>query len=180
MISRGDIYWWNCPVHNRPHLLNKTRPVLVVSNNACNLSSGVITVAPLTTSAKKAYPTQVPVVINGRVSIILLDKVTSIPVEELGGKMAYLKDWQMEQVDRALRVQLGLDEHNKEQNEEQNEEHSERPFAQRVNNRWNESSMKNLCNIFESEGPNMAALKFGLTESTARAYYAKFKKKLRG
>ena len=176
MISRGDIYWWNCPVHNRPHLLNKTRPVLVVSNDACNLSSGVITVAPLTTSAKKAYPTQVPVVINGGVSIILLDKVTSIPVEELGGKITHLKDWQMEQADRALRVQLGLEE----RNEERNEEHSERPFPQRVNNRWSESSMKNLCSIFESEGPNMAALKFGLTEPTARTYYAKFKKKLRG
>ena len=176
MISRGDIYWWNCPVHNRPHLLNKTRPVLVVSNNACNLSSGVITVAPLTTSAKKAYPTQVPVVINGGVSIILLDKVTSIPVEELGGKITHLKDWQMEQADRALRVQLGLEE----RNEERNEERSERPFPQRVNNRWSESSMKNLCSIFESEGPNMAALKFGLTEPTARRYYAKFKKKLRG
>lgn len=176
MISRGDIYWWNCPVHNRPHLLNKTRPVLVVSNNACNLSSGVITVAPLTTSAKKAYPTQVPVVINGGVSIILLDKVTSIPVEELGSKITYLKDWQMEQADRALRVQLGLEE----RNEERNEEHSERPFAQRVNNRWSESSMKSLCSIFESEGPNIAALKFGLTEPTARTYYAKFKKKLRG
>ena len=172
MISRGDIYWWNCPVHNRPHLLNKTRPVLVVSNNACNLNSSVITVAPLTTSAKKAYPTQVPVVINGGVSIILLDKVTSIPVEELVGKMTYLKDWQMEQVDKALRVQLGLEEHN--------EEHSERPFPQRVNNRWNESSMKRLCSIFESEGPNTAALKFGLAEPTARNYYAKFKKKLRG
>lgn len=176
MISRGDIYWWNCPVHNRPHLLNKTRPVLVVSNNTCNLNSGVITVAPLTTSVKKAYPTQVPVVINGGVSIILLDKVTSIPVEELGIKITHLKDWQMEQADRALRVQLGLEEHN----EEHNEEHSERPFAQRLNNRWSESSMKNLCSIFESEGPNMAALKFGLTEPAARTYYAKFKKKLRG
>lgn len=176
MISRGDIYWWDCPVHNRPHLLNKTRPVLVVSNNTCNLNSGVITVAPLTTSVKKAYPTQVPVVMNGGVSVILLDKVTSIPVEELGSKITSLKYWQMEQADRALRVQLGLEEHN----EEHNEEHSERPFAQRVNNRWSESSMKNLCSIFESEGPNMAALKFGLTEPTARTYYAKFKKKLRG
>ena len=176
MISRGDVYWWNCPVHNRPHLLNKTRPVLVVSNNTCNLNSGVITVAPLTTSAKKAYPTQVPVVMNGGVSVILLDKVTSIPVEELGSKITSLKDWQMEQADRALRVQLGLEE----RNEERNEERSERPFPQRVNNRWSESSMKNLCSIFESEGPNMAALKFGLTEPTARTYYAKFNKKLRG
>ena len=114
--------------------------------------------------------------INGGVSIILLDKVTSIPVEELGSKITYLKDWQMEQADKALRVQLGLEEHN----EEHNEEHGERPFPQRANNRWSESSMKNLCSIFESEGPNMAALKFGLTEPTARTYYARFKKKLRG
>lgn len=172
MISRGDIYWWNCPVHNRPHLLNKTRPVLVVSNNTCNLNSGVITVAPLTTSAKKAYPTQVPVVINGGVSIILLDKVTSIPVEELGSKITYLKDWQMEQADKALRVQLGLEGHDA--------EYDECPFPERVNNRWSVSSMQDLCSIFESEGSKMAAARFGLTEPTARTYYAKFKKKLRG
>lgn len=172
MISRGDVYWWNCPVHNRPHLLNKTRPVLVVSNNTCNLNSGVITVAPLTTSAKKAYPTQVPVVINGGVSIILLDKVTSIPVEELGSKITYLKDWQMEQADRALRVQLGL--------EEGDTEYNECPFPERVNNRWSVSSMQDLCSIFELEGPKRAAAKFGLTEPTAKTYYAKFKKKLRG
>lgn len=172
MISRGDIYWWNCPVHNRPHLLNKTRPVLVVSNNTCNLNSGVITVAPLTTSVKKAYPTQVPVVINGGVSIILLDKVTSIPVEELGSKITYLKDWQMEQADKALRVQLGLEWHDA--------EYDECPFPERVNNTWSVSSMQDLCSIFESEGSKMAAARFGLTESTARTYYAKFKKKLRG
>ena len=172
MISRGDIYWWNCPVHNRPHLLNKTRPVLVVSNNTCNLNSGVITVAPLTTSAKKAYPTQVPVVVNGGVSVILLDKVTSIPVEELGKKITHLKDWQMEQADRALIVQLGLDGHDA--------EYDECHFPERVKNRWSVSSMQDLCSIFESEGPNIAALKFGLTEPTVRTYYAKFKKKLRG
>ena len=172
MISRGDVYWWNCPVHNRPHLLNKTRPVLVVSNNTCNLNSGVITVAPLTTSAKKAYPTQVLVVINGGVSIILLDKVTSIPVEELGDKMTRLKDWQMEQVDRALTVQLGLDGGDT--------EYTERTLPERANNRWSVSSMQDLCSIFELQGPKSAAVKFGLTESTARTYYAKFKKKLKG
>ena len=172
MISRGDIYWWNCPVHNRPHLLNKTRPVLVVSNNTCNLNSGVITVAPLTTSAKKAYPTQVLVVINGGVSIILLDKVTSIPVEELGSKMTHLKDWQMEQVDKALRVQLCL--------EEGGAEYTEGVLPERANNRWSVSSMQDLCSIFEVEGVKSVAAKFRLTESTARTYYARFKKKLRG
>lgn len=40
--------------------------------------------------------------------------------------------------------------------------------------------MQDLCSIFESEGSKMAAAKFGLTEPTARTYYAKFKKKLRG
>ena len=172
MISRGDIYWWNCPFHNRPHLLNKTRPVLVVSNNTCNLNSGVITVAPLTTSAKKAYPTQVPVVTNGGVSIILLDKVTSIPVEELGSKITHLKNWQMEQADKALRVQLGL--------EEGDAEYNDHTFPERVNNRWSASSMQDLCSTFELEGSKRAAEKFGLTELTARTYYAKFRKKLRG
>lgn len=110
-IYRGDVFWWNCPEHDRPHLLNKVRPVVVLSNDICNMNSAVITVAPLTSKVRKPYPTQVPVVLNDGVSIVLVDKVTAIPVEELGDKMCHLKQWQMAQIDQALRIQFALDEH---------------------------------------------------------------------
>lgn len=173
-VKRGEVFWWNCPDHNRPHLLKKTRPVLVVSNNTCNLNSAVITVAPLTTKVKRAFPTQVPIVINDGVSIVLLDKITSIPIEELGTKIGLLKDWQMAQVDQSLRVQLGLED------VIFKEDKPDYPMLEKapMSNRWGTSQMQDFCQTYEDEGVPLTSLKFGLSQGTTKVYYTKFKKKI--
>lgn len=107
-IRRGSVWWWNCPDHNRSHIQEGIRPVVVVSNDTCNQFSGVVTVVPFTTQARKPYPQQVPVVFNGEVSIVLADQITSIPVSELTRYIGYLHDFQMEAVDRGIAVQLGF------------------------------------------------------------------------
>lgn len=107
-IKRGTVWWWNCPNHNRAHIQEGMRPVVVVSNDTCNEVSSVVTVVPFTTQIKKPYPQQVPLVFDGGISIALADQITSIPVDELHRFIGYLKDWQMEQVDRAVAIQLGF------------------------------------------------------------------------
>lgn len=107
-IRRGSVWWWNCPDHKRAHIQEGTRPVVVVSNDACNQSSKVVTVIPFTTRVKKPYPQQVPVVFADDISIALADQITSIPVDELHRHICDLRDFQMDQIDRAMSVQLGL------------------------------------------------------------------------
>lgn len=107
-IKRGSVWWWNCPSHDRQHIQEGNRPVVVVSNDVCNQVSRVVTVVPLTHSVKRPYPQQVPIIFDEEVSIALADQVTSIPVGELGSYMGRLRNFQMEQIDRALKVQLGL------------------------------------------------------------------------
>lgn len=67
-MKRGEIYFANL----NPTIgseINKTRPVLIVSNNANNNASSTITVVPITSNVKKVYPFEV-----------LLDKVhTQLP-----------------------------------------------------------------------------------------------------
>lgn len=174
-IKRGDVYWWRCPEHNRPHLLNKTRPCVVVSNDQCNKVSAVITVCPLTTKVHKAFPSQVPVVVNGGVSIVLCDKITSVPIEELGSKIDTLKNFQMEQVDRALFIQLGLlpQEPLVEKEVEVEQTHVDR-------NKWNVQAIDRFCRMYEAEGPDAVAARMGLSPNTSRAYYRRFQKKMRG
>jgi mRNA-degrading endonuclease toxin of MazEF toxin-antitoxin module len=70
--------------------------------------SPVVTVIPLTTSVKRPYPQQVPLVLNGGISIALADQMTSVPVSELNKYMCTLHDFQMEQINRAIEVQLGF------------------------------------------------------------------------
>lgn len=82
--------------------------MVVVSNDACNQSSGVVTVVPFTTRIKKAYPQQVPILFSDGVSIALTDQITSIPVEELHRYICDLHTYQMDMVDTAIAVQLGF------------------------------------------------------------------------
>ena len=107
-IRRGQIWWWNCPTHNREHIQAGVRPVVVVSNDVCNSMSSVLTVLPVTSSVSRAYPQQVPVVFDHSVSIVLGDQITSIPKSELNQYICTLHDYQMEQIDKILKVQLGL------------------------------------------------------------------------
>lgn len=107
-IKRGQVWWWNCPEHDRDHIEQGIRPVIIVSNDTCNTYSPVVTVIPCTTSVKKPYPQQVPVIFNKSVSIALADQITCIPVGELSRQIGTLADFQMEQVDKAIAVQLGF------------------------------------------------------------------------
>ena len=107
-IRRGSVYWWNCPEHNRKHIQEGVRPVVVVSNDSCNEFSGVVTVVPFTTRVKRPFPQQVAVVLPDGVSIALCDQVTSVPVEELQRHVCDLHSYQMDQIDIALAIQLGF------------------------------------------------------------------------
>jgi mRNA interferase MazF len=107
-IRRGSVYWWSCPEHNRQHIQEGVRPVVVVSNDNCNQFSGVVTVVPFTTRVKRPFPQQVAVVLPDGVSIALCDQVTCVPVEELQRHICDLHSYQMDQVDVALAIQLGF------------------------------------------------------------------------
>lgn len=107
-VRRGQVWWWNCPSHDRHHIQNGARPVVIVSNNVCNRVSEVVTVVPFTSSVKKPYPQHAPVVLPDGVSVAMGEQLTSIPISELGRCICTLSDFQMEAVDRAIKVQLSF------------------------------------------------------------------------
>ena len=99
-IRRGSVYWWNCPEHNRRHIQEGVRPVVVVSNDTCNQFSEVVTVVPFTTAVRRPFPQQVALVLPDGVSIALC--------EELQRYVCDLHSYQMDQLDAALAIQLGF------------------------------------------------------------------------
>lgn len=107
-IVRGSVWWWKCEGADRDHIQQGVRPVVVVSNDMCNRASSVITVVPLTTKVKRPFPQQVPIIMNENVSIALADQLTSIPVSELTYHICNLQQFQMDQIDRAIAIQLGF------------------------------------------------------------------------
>jgi mRNA interferase MazF len=97
--------------------VTKTRPAVVVSNDAANatatrLGRGVITVVPVTSNVSRIYPFQVflPARQTGlpHDSKAQAEQIRSVAVERVGGRMGQLPAELISELDRALRVQLGL------------------------------------------------------------------------
>jgi mRNA interferase MazF len=95
----------------------KTRPAVIVSNNAANataarLGRGVITVVPVTSNTGRVYPFQVllPAQQTGlpRDSKAQAEQVRSVSVERVGERLGQLPPALITDLDRALRVHLSL------------------------------------------------------------------------
>lgn len=96
---------------------NKTRPAVVVSNDAANatairLGRGVVTVVPVTSNIERIYPFQVllPATETGlaRDSKAQAEQVRSIATARLGSACGTLAAAQVRALDDALRVHLAL------------------------------------------------------------------------
>lgn len=99
----------------------KSRPYLIVSNDACNESSPVITVVPFTSKDKKYLPTHVYVNLYGHKQTILCEQVRAFNKKNLESNGSYfiskIPDYIMKKVDRCLAIQLGLNVLDMAQNE---------------------------------------------------------------
>lgn len=96
---------------------NKTRPAVVVSNDAANataarLGRGVITVVPVASNTGRIYPFQVllPAEVTGlpRDSKAQAEQVRSIAAECVGRRLGALPAALIRELDEALRVHLAL------------------------------------------------------------------------
>jgi mRNA interferase MazF len=95
----------------------KTRPAVVVSNDAANatatrLGRGVITVVPVTSDIERIYPFQVllPAHQSGlpRDSKAQAEQVRSVAIERVGQRLGQLPAELISELDRALRLHLSL------------------------------------------------------------------------
>jgi mRNA interferase MazF len=114
LIKRGTIYWVQLD-STLGSEIRKTRPALVVSNDQNNQVSPLITVVPITSNTKIFGPFEVKLQ-NGdgglkKAGKVKANQVRTIDTERLvdGPLGLKLNDNTMEQVDRALKIHLGLD-----------------------------------------------------------------------
>ncbi len=96
---------------------DKIRPAVVVSNDGANSAAdrtgrGVVTVVPVTSNTSRVYPFQVllPAASCGlrTDSKAQAEQVRSIAVERVGRRIGRLTSEHLTQLDRALRLHLGL------------------------------------------------------------------------
>ncbi len=105
--ARGDVYW----VHLDPTLgteLKKTRPAVVVSNDACNRYGARIVVVPITSNVTSLYPGEAKVIVAKREARVLGDQLRSIDKGRLGRRIGSLSKDDLAVVEEALKITLGL------------------------------------------------------------------------
>lgn len=104
---RGEVYW----VAFGPSVggeIQKTRPAVVVSNDAANTALNRLQVVPLTSRIDRFYPSEAMVTLRGERRKAMADQLTTASRARLVGYLGRLSPTDMEQVGRAILLQLGL------------------------------------------------------------------------
>jgi mRNA interferase MazF len=106
-MLRGEVWWVNFD----PSLggeMQKTRPAVIVSNNASNRVLNRIQVIPITSRTDRVYPCEAIVSLNGEARKAMADQITTVSKLRLGTRMGAVSEPDLRLVDSAIRVQLGL------------------------------------------------------------------------
>ena len=88
--------------------IKKTRPAVVVSNDACNTHGSRVVVLPVTSNVDSLYPGEAKVRVRGAAARALGDQVRSVDKQRLVSRIAVLSADEITSVDEALRITLDL------------------------------------------------------------------------
>lgn len=106
-IERGEVYWVNFD----PSLggeIQKTRPAVVISNNAANAALNRLQVVPITSKTDRLYPGEALIELNGEKRKAMADQVTTVSKARLGKRLGVVSSEGMDRIQAAVVLQLGL------------------------------------------------------------------------
>jgi mRNA interferase MazF len=106
-MQRGEV-WWVSFLGTSGGEVRKTRPVVIVSNDAANKHANRVQVVPLSSRIDKVYPCEARVTAEGRQSKAMADQIMTVSKERLTDRMGLLSPEDMLSVDMAIRIQLAL------------------------------------------------------------------------
>ena len=108
---RMEIWYADLPLDRRTSVQGGNRPVLIVSNDTCNVVSSTITVIPLTTQIKHpSQPTHVVIEMeSGEISMVLAEQIMTIDKRKLNRRIDVCEEPEVVgKIEAAIKEQLSL------------------------------------------------------------------------
>jgi mRNA interferase MazF len=106
-MKRGEVWW----VNFEPSVgseIKKVRPAVIVSNNSSNTHLNRVQVIPLTSNTGKCYPSEVVVTLNGAENKVMADQIATVDKKRIQTCAGSISNKDMKQVERIIKIQLGL------------------------------------------------------------------------
>ena len=106
-IRRGDV-WWVAFDPSVGGEIRKTRPAVIMSNNAANAALNRVVVVPLTSQTAKLYPGEALVSINRMQAKAMTDQIATASKQRLRSRIAALTPADLRSVEDAILLQLAI------------------------------------------------------------------------
>jgi len=100
--------WWVSFDSSVGGEIRKTRPAVILSNNAANAAFNRVIVVPLTSQTEKLYPGEAMVTLNGEQSKAKADQIATASKQRLRDHMGSLSSTDLAGVEKAVLLQLGI------------------------------------------------------------------------
>lgn len=106
-MKRGEVWW----VEFDPAIgseIRKTRPAIIVSNDAANRNLARVVVVPVTSNTGRLYPGEAMVEVGGNPAKAMADQIMAADKNRLSRQLGALSKADMLAVEDAIRVHLGM------------------------------------------------------------------------
>lgn len=106
-MKRGEVWWVNFEPATGSEV-RKTRPAIIVSNDASNRAMSRVQVIPVTSNTARLYVFESRIEVKGARGKAMADQIMTADKQRLKKRIGKVSPSEMLEIERAIKIQLGI------------------------------------------------------------------------